>query len=77
MEQVPFNAFEATCTRLELIIRRLTIALIVCIILIFVNNVAWVYAWMQYDYESETVETVYTQDGEGLNIIGDRNHVAE
>lgn len=63
---VSFVAFEATCTRFDRIIKRLTIALVVCIILVFASNVAWLYAWMQYDYssteETTTTETV-TIDG--------------
>ena len=77
---VSFIAFEAACTRLDRIIRRLVIALIVCVLLMFTSNAIWLYAWIQYDYESETTETVYTQDGQGTNIIGDSNevhHVAE
>lgn len=61
---VSFIAFEATCTRFDRIIKRLTIALVVCILLVFVSNAIWLYAWMQYDYTSEatTTETV-TVDG--------------
>lgn len=74
---VSFIAFEATCTRLDRIIKRLTIALVVCVLLVFASNVIWLYAWMQYDYTSETTstETVYTQDGQGTNIIGNSNEV--
>lgn len=70
-------ALEVVCTRLDKINHRLVIVLIITIILLFVSNAAWLYAWMQYDYESETTttETVYTQDGQGTNIIGDSNEV--
>lgn len=68
---VPYIVHESAMARQERHIKRIVIALIVAIILIFVSNAAWLYAWCQYDYESE--EIVYTQDGEGLNIIGDRN----
>lgn len=70
-EPVPYIVHESAMARNERTIKRLVIALIVSIILLFSANVAWLWAWMQYDYES--TETVYTQDGEGLNIIGDRN----
>ena len=38
---------------------------------------AWVQAWSEYDYTSSetTTEVVYTQDGQGVNIIGDGNGV--
>ena len=54
-------------------IGRLIAIVIVCICLIFASNAAWICAWMQYDYSSE--ETIYQQDGEGTNIIGDSNEV--
>ena len=70
-EPVPYIVHESAMARNERSLKRLVIALIVAIALIFASNAAWLYAWCQYDYASE--ETVYTQDGEGLNIIGDRN----
>ena len=54
-------------------IGRLIAIVIVCICLLFASNAAWLYAWCQYDYSSE--ETIYQQDGEGTNIIGDSNEV--
>ncbi|MBQ8964128.1 MAG: hypothetical protein IJ089_10100 [Clostridia bacterium] len=70
-------ALEVVCTRLDKINHRLVIVLIITIILLFGSNAAWLWAWMQYDYESATTttETVYTQDGQGTNIIGDNNGV--
>lgn len=37
----------------------------------------WVQAWTEYDYASEDVTTIFSQDGEGVNIIGDGNEVGE
>lgn len=70
---VPYIVHESTVARQERHIKRLWIALIVAIAMIFASNAIWLYAWMQYDYSSE--ETVYQQDGEGTNIIGDSNEV--
>lgn len=70
-EPVPYIVHESAMARQERHIKRLVIALIVAIALIFASNAAWLYAWCQYDYSGE--ETVYAQDGEGLNIIGGRN----
>ena len=72
-ESVPYIVHESSMARMERQIKRLWIALIVCIAMIFASNAAWLYAWMQYDYSSE--EIVYQQDGEGTNIIGDSNEV--
>ena len=72
-ESVPYIVHELSMARMERQIKRLWIALIVCIAMIFACNAAWIYAWCQYDYSSE--ETIYQQDGEGTNIIGDSNEV--
>lgn len=70
-EPVPYIVHESAMARNERTIKRLVIALIIAVALIFASNAAWIYVWQLYDYASE--ETVYTQDGEGVNIIGDRN----
>lgn len=69
---ISFIAFEATCTRFDRIIKRLTIALVICILLVFASNVAWLHAWMQYDYSgveetsTTTTETVTVDGKEGV-----------
>lgn len=72
-QSVPFVVHESAQARNERTVKRLVVALIVAIALIFASNAAWLCAWMQYDYTSEETVTEYTQDGEGLNIIGNRN----
>ena len=72
-ENVPYIVHEATMARMERNIKRLWIAVIVAVCLMFASNAAWLYAWCQYDYSSE--EAIYQQDGEGANIIGDSNEV--
>lgn len=56
-------------------VKRLWIALIVAVALIFACNGAWLYAWMQYDYVSKTYteEIIVEQDakdGGNANYIG-------
>lgn len=74
-ESVPYIVHESTMARSERQIKRMWIALIVAISLLFASNAIWLYAWCQYDYSSETEEYIYQQDGEGTNIIGDSNEV--
>lgn len=74
-ESVPYVVHEGEMARSERSIKRMWIALIVSVVLIFASNALWLHAWMQYDYTSETEEYVYQQDGEGTNIIGDLNEV--
>lgn len=54
--------------------RRTFIALIVSIILLFLSNAIWLYAWMQYDYvvETESTQTDITVDAKDgtANYIG-------
>lgn len=75
--QVPYIAFESAQARSERMAHRLIVALVLAVIMLFASNAAWLYVWQQYDYCGETTTTTYQQDGEGLNIIGDNNHVAE
>ena len=68
---VPRATHESDMDRADRANKRLFAALIVVVLLWFATVALGVWAWTRYDYCSE-VET-YTQDGEGLNIIGDRN----
>ena len=70
---VPYIVHETTVARQERHIKRLWIALVVAIGMIFLTNAIWLWAWTSYDYSSE--EITYTQDGQGTNIIGDSNQV--
>ena len=72
-ESVPYIVHEASMARMERQIKRLWIAVIVAVALLFASSAIFAYAWLQYDYSSE--ETIYQQDGEGTNIIGDSNEV--
>ena len=68
-ESVPYIVHESSMARMERQIKRLWIALIVCIAMIFACNAAWLV------YESQYETFYYEQDGEGTNIIGDGNDV--
>ena len=51
-------------------------AIIVALILAWGATIAgFIWYLNQYDFASETTTTEYTQDGEGVNIIGDGNGV--
>ena len=66
---VPYLIYEATQARNERAVKRLVIALIIAIVLMFVSNAIWIYAGFQYDYISEDI-TVDSQDGGNANYIG-------
>jgi len=60
---VPYIVYEGEQTRNERTFKRLIIALIVTILLLFATNVVWLYCWFQYDYVGEeTTETTETKD---------------
>ena len=71
---VDYIVYESAMARVERTIRRLWILILVLIVLLAGSNALWLYEWCQYDYVDE-IETTYTQDGEGVNIIGDSNEV--
>ena len=74
-DPVPYIVYRTETARSERTIKRLIIALVIAIIMIFACNVAWLYVWQLYDYASEETVYTYQQDGRGVNIIGDRNGV--
>ena len=74
MEQnVPYIVYEGAQARHERTVKRLIVAIIIGVVLLFASNAIWLYAWAQYDYTSE--ETVIQQDGRGINLIGNDNEV--
>ena len=72
MPPVTFAAHESALARQERQIKRMWIALIVAVALIFASNAIWLYAWMQYDYESYEI----TAEGDSnANYIGQDGNI--
>lgn len=71
---VPYVVHESTVARMERIIKRQWIALIVAIALIFGCNAIWLYAWCQYDYSSEEI-IVDAEDDGTANYIGQDGNI--
>lgn len=71
-QSVPFVVHESAMARNERTVKRLVIALIIAIALIFASNAIWLYAWMQYDYTSDMTTSEINVDGkDGIaNYIG-------
>lgn len=67
MVSIPFFAHQHECARLERTVKRLVIALIISVVLMFASNALWLYAWNQYDYSEITVDG---QDGGTANYMG-------
>lgn len=62
-EDVPYIVYETEQARAERHIKRLWIALIVAITMLFASNVGWLI------YESQFATVSYVQDGEGMNNV--------
>lgn len=70
-ESVPYIVHESSMARMERHIKRLWIALIVAIVLIFASSAIFTYSWLQYDYSSEEIVVEQdAQDGGNANYIG-------
>lgn len=69
IENVSFAVYESAMIRAERHIKRLWIALVVCIISMAVMTIGLFYYLSLYDYAS------HEQDGSGVNIVGDKNGV--
>ena len=74
-EQIPEQSKnELAFAFVERMVKRLWIALIVCICLIFASNAAWLYCWIQYDYESYSCEVSADGDSDA-NFIGQDGNI--
>ena len=71
MPSIPFAAHEAEVGRQERQIKRMWIALIVAVAMLFASNMGWLIYQSQFD----TFSYDYAQDGNGNNIIGNDNEV--
>lgn len=70
-KEVPYIVFEAEQARSERRISRFILTIVICILLIFASNLAWLYAWMQYDYSGTQSESVLVDGKDGVaNYIG-------
>jgi len=64
---IPYFAHEGEMVRMERVVKRLWITVILLIVLLVGTNGAWLYFESQWEYY-ETTEI--DQDGEGVNIVG-------
>jgi biotin transporter BioY len=69
---VPYIVYESAQSRSERTIKRLIIALILAVLLIFASNAIWLYCWMQYDYADTGTESTVDVDADNgvANYIG-------
>lgn len=68
-KDIPYIAFEAEMARHERTIKRLLVALIAAVVLLFISNVAWLCFFNQFEFHTETV-MFDTEDGGDNSYIG-------
>ena len=68
-ENVPYIVHETAMARNERNVKRMIIAIVTAIVLLFASNALWLFAWCQYDYSSEEIVAVDGKDGVA-NYIG-------
>ncbi len=75
---VPYIVYEGEQARLERHTKRLVIALIITILLLFASNALWLHAWMQYDYVGEEtfMKEVLVDAKQGVaNYVGNNGDI--
>ena len=70
---VPWAAVELLNGTHAQAMKRLWVVVIILIAALVICNAAWLYVWQLYDYE--VID--YTQDGRGINIIGNDNEAGQ
>ena len=71
--KIPYIAFEAEMARHERTIKRLLIALVIAIALLFISNIAWLFFFNQFDYATDTV--TQELDTGNANYIGEDGNI--
>lgn len=68
---VPYIVYESEQARSERSNKRLIIALIAAITMLFISNFIWLYAWCQYDYANITVDSGTSGNANFIGNDGD------
>ena len=61
--QIPYIAYESEMARHERTIKRLLVALVISVVLLFASNVAWLWFFNQFDYASDMVSLDSSEEG--------------
>lgn len=68
-ENVPYIVHETAMARNERNVKRMVVALVAAIALLFASNALWLWAWNSFEYYGEEV-IIDSQDGGNANYIG-------
>lgn len=78
INSVPYVVHEGILSRMERSNKRMLIALILAVVLLFASNAIWLYEWTQYDYCGDTTSqdvTLESKDGIA-NYIGNNGDIS-
>lgn len=71
VQPVPYIVHEAAMARQERHAKRLVIALVLAVVMIFASNMAWLWFFNQYEYVAAETQTVTVDGKDGVaNFIG-------
>lgn len=78
INSVPYVVHEGILSRMERSNKRMLIALIIAVALLFASNALWLYKWTQYDYCGDTTSQDVTLDSkDGIaNYIGNNGDIS-
>lgn len=72
---IPYVAYESSNARWERLLKKIIIGWIITIIVAIIAIFAVDHGWRTFLEESDIEIYEYSQDGKGINIIGDSNGV--
>ena len=69
--KIPMIVYEVAQVKHERTLKRLIIALVIAVVLMFASNALWLYAWTQYDYSGTDYDLINIDGKDGIaNYIG-------
>ena len=63
---VPYVVYRDSLRDNRWVVRKLIVALIITVVLVFASNIAWLIVWNQYDFSGEQIETTVDSEGDGI-----------
>lgn len=75
MKDIPYIAHESEMARMERVVKRMFILIIILIVLLFGTNAGWLWYEQQFADITTTVEQGVTADDHGKAIINDGVHI--
>jgi len=56
-DTIPYFVHEGEVARYERTTKRLIYVVVLLVVLLFLSNIVWLWAWNQYDYETYTIDS--------------------